>query len=155
MSSREAGPDNPKVDGPTVDRKRVPVVPSRLRILDDAGTRGVLLGSRCRQCGEHFFGFIAFCQSCTSADIEPVELGNCGTLRSYTIVRVPPAGWPGPVPYALGQVEMPQGPNVISEVVGCPFEELRVGMSMSLALAVGGQDGDGNDVIVYKWRPSS
>ena len=81
-----------------------------------------------------------------------MELANHGTLYSYTIVRVPPAGWPGDVPYALGQVELPEGPHVLSEVIDCLYEHLKVGMELELALVVGAEDDEGRDVIVYKWR---
>jgi uncharacterized OB-fold protein len=131
---------------------RVSVSPPRMKLLNDQGTEGVLLGTRCRQCGEHFFGPVVFCQSCTSRDLEPVELSKHGTLYSYTIVRVPPEGWPGGVPYALGQVELPEGPHVLSEVVDCPYEELNVGMRLELTFAVSGEDRDGREVVVYKWR---
>jgi uncharacterized OB-fold protein len=136
------------------EKKRLPVIPSRFRLLNEDGTEGVLLGKRCRACGEHFFGDVVFCRRCSSTDLEPVELSKHGTLYSYTIVRVPPAGWPGDVPYALGQVELPEGPHVLSEVVDCPFERLRVGMALELAPEVGGEDAEGNEVVVYKWRPA-
>ena len=134
------------------EKKRVPVVPSRLRLLNQEGTLGVLLGMRCRACGEHFFGSVVFCRSCTSTDLEAVDLSDRGTLYSYTIVRVPPAGWRGAVPYALGQVELPEGPHVLSEVVDCPFEQLKVGMVLEMVPLVDGEDGEGNEVVVYKWR---
>ena len=134
------------------EKKRIPVVPSRLKLLNEEGTEGVLLGARCRRCGEHFFGSVVFCQRCTSGDLEPVELSNRGSLYSYTIVRRPPDGWKGNVPYVLGQVELPEGPHVLSEVVDCPFEGLKVGMALELALVVGGEDAEGNEIVVYKWR---
>ena len=114
----------------------------------------MLLGTACSGCGAHFFGSVVFCQGCTSADLKPVELGPRGSLYSYTVVRVPPAGWQGDVPYALGQVQTQEGPHVVSEVVGCPFESLKVGMEMELALVVGGEDPEGNELVVYKWRPA-
>ena len=135
------------------EKKRVSLVPARLMLLNEEGTEGVLLGTRCRQCGAHFLGGVPFCQNCTSNDLEPVELSKEGTLYSYTIVRVPPAGWQGSVPYALGQVELPEGPHVISEVVECPFEQLKVGMNLELALVVGSEDAEGTQMVVYKWRP--
>ena len=134
------------------ENKFVSVSPARLKLLNEQGTDGVLLGRRCRRCGEHFFGDVPFCQNCTSDDLESVELSKSGTLYSYTIVRVPPAGWPGGVPYALGQVELPEGPHVLSEVIDCPFDQLKVGMKLELALLVVGEDGEGNGVVVYKWR---
>ena len=76
------------------------------------------------------FGPATFCQSCTSDRLEPIELNRHGTLYSYTLVRVPPAGWPGPVPYILGQVELPEGPQVLAEVVDTPVEDLAIGMEV-------------------------
>lgn len=135
------------------EKMRVSVDPSRLKLLNEEGTEGTLLGTRCRHCGEYFFGQVEFCQKCTSADLESTDLGQDGVLFSYTIVRVPPAGWQGTTPYALGQVALPQGPHVLSEVLECPFHQLRIGMKLQLTLAVGTEGGEGTQVVVYKWRP--
>lgn len=137
------------------------VDPKRLKLTTSDGTEGVLLGFRCRECLVHVFGPATFCQSCTSGRLEPVELSKRGVLYSYTIVRVPPAGWPGPVPYVLGQVELPEGLQVLAEVVDCPEADLKIGMAVELALRPvkteppltppdkGGDEG----VVVYKWKP--
>ena len=135
---------------------RISASPSKLRLLDHAGTRGALLGSRCLQCGSHTFGTVPSCQACYSTDVESVELGEEGTLYSYTLVRTPPPGWQGEVPYLLGQVELPQGPHVVSQVVDCPPEHVRIGMKMLLHLdEVGSSDPDNDEVMmIFKWRPA-
>ena len=126
-----------------------------MRITNDAGTEGTLIGFRCRDCGVTVFGPATFCQSCTSFEVEPADLGSQGILYSYTIVRIPPAGWPGPVPYVLGQVQLPDGPQVLAEVIECDYSDLSIGMAVKLAIqAVPAQEG-GNDKLVYKWRPAS
>ena len=132
----------------------VSVDPRRLRITDETGAQGTLIGFLCRECGVSVFGSATFCQSCTSFDLEPVDLGQTGTLFSYTIVRIPPAGWPGEVPYILGQVELPSGPQVLAEVIDCEYSGLTIGMPVELAVqAVPSQEG-GDDKLVYKWRPA-
>ncbi len=131
--------------------------PERLKLTNEAGTEGVLLGLRCRECGVAVFGPATFCQSCTSDKLEAIEFGQHGTLYSYTVVRVPPAGWPGPVPYILGQVELPEGPQVLAEVVDTPVEDLNIGIEVELVLraAAGeGPDSDKSGKMVYKWRPA-
>lgn len=83
-----------------------------------------------------------------------MDLGREGSLFSYTIVRIPPAGWPGPVPYVLGQVELPSGPQVLAEVIDCEHSGLVIGMPVELTIqAVPSQEG-GEDKLVYKWRPA-
>ena len=127
---------------------------NRLKLTNEEGTQGVLLGFRCRDCGGHVFGPAIYCQGCTSVELEPVELSKQGTLYSYTVVRVPSPGWPGPVPYVLGQVELPEGPQVLAELIDCPETALRIGMAVELALQpVKAGEGD-TEKAVYKWRPA-
>ncbi len=125
----------------------------RLKLSNEEGTEGVLLGSRCDDCGIVVFGPATFCQRCTSSNLASTELSKQGVLYSYTIVRVPPQGWPGDVPYVLGQVELPEGPQVLAEVVDCPEADLKIGMPVELDLrSVSGAE-DGPEKVVYKWRP--
>ena len=126
----------------------------RLRLTKDDGSEGVLLGFRCRQCDTVIFGPGTFCQSCTSDQLEPVEFDPHGTLYSYTIVRVPPAGWKGPVPYVLGQVQLEEGPQVLAEVIDCQEQDLAVGLPVTLTFKnVSWEDTD-EEKVVYKWRPA-
>ena len=132
----------------------ISVDPTRLKLTsDDAGT-GTLIGFHCKDCDTTVFGAAVFCQACTSRNLEAVELGVKGTLYSYTVVRIPPAGWPGNVPYVLGQVELPQGPQVLAEVIGCDYDDLEIGMEVEMALQVVSTENGGPDKAVYKWRPA-
>ena len=141
-------PDMPDSDTP------VSVDPNRLKITNDDSSEGTLVGFRCNECSTTVFGPAVFCQSCTSTDLEAVDLGAKGTLFSYTIVRIPPAGWPGEVPYVLGQVELPQGPQVLAEVVDCEHDDLKIGMAVELTLQAVAAENGRPDKAVYKWRPA-
>ena len=132
--------------------QRVSVTETRLKISED-GTRGVLLGKKCQDCGQNFFGAPQFCLKCTSANLKPVELTGEGVVTTYTIVRQAPPGWQGDVPYLLATVRIPEGPHIASEVVDCPEEDLKVGLAVELTMRVGGTDKNGNEIVVYKWRP--
>ncbi len=83
-----------------------------------------------------------------------MDLGGLGTLYSYTIVRIPPAGWPGDVPYILGQVELPSGPQVLAEVIDCEQDDLVIGMQVELAIQAVAPNEGGAEKLVYKWRPA-
>ena len=142
-------------DMPDLEQPSTPISidPTRLRITNDSGSTGTLIGFQCKECKTSVFGPAVFCQSCTSRNLEPVDLGVQGILFSYTIVRIPPAGWPGDVPYALAQVELPQGPQVLAEIIGCEFDDLKIGMEVEMTIqSVPAEDG-GPDKAVYKWRP--
>ena len=136
----------------------ISVDPNRFRLIHDAGSarpEGVLLGCRCEGCGVVVFGSATFCQHCTSDRLKPVELSREGALYSYTIVRAPPAGWPGPVPYILGQILLPEGPQVLAEVIDCDPEDLAVGMPVELAVHLVTEADSDTTRAVYKWRPTS
>ena len=131
------------------------VDPGRLRLGDVRGASGTLIGMRCQDCGIYVFGQAVFCQACSSARLEPADLSRTGTLFSYTIVRVPPDGWPGLVPYVLGEVEIPEGPHILAEVVGVAHEDLKVGMDVRLALQEVRPGESGPTLMVYKWAPAA
>ena len=136
---------------PTKQVKRIPVI-RNLKLSED-GSKGVLIGRRCRKCGEYLSGAPVFCLNCSSNELDPVEFGQQGVLRTYTIIYVPPSGWKGDVPYILGSVELREGIEVLSEVIDCPKEAIKIGMPMKLVLKVGGLDSEGNELMVQKWQP--
>jgi uncharacterized OB-fold protein len=131
--------------------KRVPVV-RNLKLSED-GMRGVFIGKRCRNCREYLMGNPVLCLNCSSQEFDAIEFGTEGVLRTYTVIYVPPPGWKGDVPYILGSVELPEGVEVTTEVIDCPKEAIKVGMKMKLVMKVGGQDAEGNELIVHKWQP--
>ncbi len=126
----------------------------RLQLMDDSGGKGVLMGRRCRRCQVCVFGPAIFCQACSSDDLESVQLSGQGTLYSFTVVRVPPAGWPGKVPYTLGEVELPEGPHVLAEIIDSEPGGLKLGMTLELALERVTVVESNQVLAVYKWRPS-
>src|SRR5205823_2166488 len=73
-----------------------------------------LLGSRCEDCGEHFFPRRAVCAKCLSERTADVLLGPRGTVYSYTFVHFPLFGSTRleHVGYGVGQVDLPEGPRV-------------------------------------------
>lgn len=131
----------------------VSVDPARLRLDADDGSAGTLLGMRCLDCSVFVFGLAVFCQACTSSRLAPADLSRSGILYSYTIVRVPPSGWPGQVPYVLGEVELPEGPHVLAEVIGVAEDDLEIGIDVELALQRVTSEESEKPRIVYKWTP--
>ena len=131
------------------------VDPQRLKLNCDEGVTGVLIGFQCLECRVKVFGQATFCQSCASSNLEPVEFSASGILFSYTIIRVPPAGWPGPVPYILGEIALPEGPHVLAEVIGIQESDLSIGMNMELTIQSVKVTESDQEKAAYKWRPSN
>jgi hypothetical protein len=133
---------------------KVSVAPERMR-LNEEGTEGVFLGTKCDECGLCVFGDSVFCVRCTSSDLKAVDLSPDGTLYSYTIIHAPPAGWKGPVPYILGSVKLPEGPQVLSEVIDLDPGAVEINMPMKMVLRAGEADDEGREIMVYKWQPTT
>ncbi len=119
-----------------------------------------LKGSRCRNCGEVLMGKATVCGNCSKEDMEELTLSNKGTLWTYTIIRSqPPGAYKGPVnpfiPFAEGLVELPEGIRIVAPVKDCDFDKIRIGMPLELVVHELFQDGDGNKVIAFYFRPLS
>jgi len=132
----------------------VSVDSQRLQLTNDDASTGTLIGFKCNECEASVFGPAIFCQKCTSTNLVAVDLGDKGVLFSFTIVRIPPAGWPGDIPYVLGQVELPSGPQVLAEVIDCEHDDLKIGMAVEMVLKAVPAENGGPDKAVYKWRPA-
>jgi len=116
-----------------------------------------LMGSRCHDCEEVFLGKVVACQCCQSENLESITLGRTGKLYSYTVVRHrPPGNYKGPEPfepYAVGLVELPEGVRILSPLIDCHFDELKIGMNLELVIEKLYEDEEGRNVLTYKFRP--
>ncbi|MEU5214718.1 bifunctional MaoC family dehydratase N-terminal/OB-fold nucleic acid binding domain-containing protein [Streptomyces sp. NPDC020807] len=90
-----------------------------------------LLFQRCRACATPRFPWLPGCADCGSPDWEAVEAGGTGTVFSYVVMHHPhfPAFDP---PYAVGLVELAEGVRIVSNVVGVPYDKVRIGMPVRL-----------------------
>ena len=112
-----------------------------------------LIGSRCGDCGEHFYPRRAICAKCLSDSMADAELGPRGTLYSYTFVHFPLFGSTKAehVGYGVGQVDLPEGPRVQVPLAGTQ-DEFRVGQPVQAELESLREEGD-KDVVIVRFRP--
>jgi len=123
----------------------------------ERGGKLQLLGCKCADCGEVFFGRreIGLCGYCQSKRLKEIRLSTKGRIYSYTVVmQRPPVYYQGPVPYAIGFVELPDGVRVETLFTDCEFDDLKIGMEVEVVLRSLHQDEEGNDVVTYMFRPA-
>lgn len=89
-----------------------------------AANRGQLLFGRCKACGETHFYPRTRCPRCLAADTELVEASGSGTLYSYSVMRR------AKVPYAIAYVTLEEGVTMMTNIVGCGPDELKIGMKL-------------------------
>jgi uncharacterized OB-fold protein len=99
-----------------------------------SGTQeGRLRIKRCNACRRAHFYPRPFCPHCWSEDVVWEDASGRGTLYTYSVVYhndLPP--FPERVPYVAAIVELDEGPRLMTNVVDCPFDQLRVGMGLEV-----------------------
>ncbi|MET7618835.1 OB-fold domain-containing protein [Streptomyces sp. NPDC005408] len=90
-----------------------------------------LLIQRCGGCGALRFPWLPGCGACGSAEWDTVEASGAGTVYSYVVMHHPPFPAFAP-PYAVGLIELAEGVRMVSNVVGVPYDKVRIGMPVRL-----------------------
>ncbi|MDX1447246.1 Zn-ribbon domain-containing OB-fold protein [Lishizhenia sp.] len=66
----------------------------------DVAKSGKVLARKCKKCGELHLATVYFCQNCGNPEFENAILEGQGSIATYTIITVPPAGFEKYTPYA-------------------------------------------------------
>lgn len=118
------------------DRRQKPVRPSPVVSRDNAGFwEGVdqhrLLIQRCTDCGTLRHPWLPGCNACGGPDWDTVEASGEGTVYSYVVMHHPPFPAFDP-PYAVGLIELSEGVRMIGNVLGVPYDKVRIGLPVRL-----------------------
>jgi uncharacterized OB-fold protein len=134
-------------------RALVPVSAGYFTVPDDSTEPPKLLGTRCADCGEHFYPRRAICAKCLSERTADVLLGPRGTLYSFTFVHFPMFGSTRVehVGYGVGQVDLPEGVRVQVPLAGRQAD-FRVGQTVKTEIDTLREE-DGSDVVILRFRP--
>ena len=98
----------------------------------DGARRRELMLQRCPRDG--FFHYPrSRCPYCLGDDWSWEKASGRGELHAFTIDRIghDPA-LSSRIPFAIGVVELEEGPRMTANIVGCELEDLRVGMALKV-----------------------
>lgn len=130
--------------------KPVPVPSSVTQPYWTAAREGSLVAPRCESCGTLFFYPRMLCPSCMGDKFSWETLSGKAVVHTFTVVRQ--AAHPGfidDVPYVLAIVETAEGLRMVTNVVGCDPEDVRIGMPLEVVF-----DEMTPEISVPKFRPS-
>ncbi|MBT3076879.1 MULTISPECIES: OB-fold domain-containing protein [Streptomyces] len=127
------------VERPT--ERKMPLRPRPVINRDNAGFwAGVaehrLLIQRCTRCATLRFPWLPGCNACAGQEWDTVEASGEGTVFSHVVMHHPsfpafdPSGEGGP--YAVALVELVEGVRIVGNVVGVPYDKVRVGLPVRL-----------------------
>lgn len=108
-----------------------------------------LVVQRCTSCGQRRFPPRELCSSCWSRDTEWVPVSGRGAVFSfYWMHQIYHPGFAAEVPYAVVIVALEEGPHMLSNIVGCSREQLRIGLPVEVTF-----EDASDEVTLPKFRP--
>jgi uncharacterized OB-fold protein len=114
--------------------KPVPEVTEELRPFFAAARERRLVVHRCSKCGHRRFPPREICSRCLAREAEWVPSSGRGTVVSYNVMhQVYHPGFAAEVPYPVVLVELEDGGRMISNVVDCPLDRVRIGLAVEVA----------------------
>lgn len=141
---------HPAVSAPTTSGLPAPAPHPTLetQAFWDATAEGRLLLRRCDDCGLVIWYPRHLCPDCGTWNTSWMEASGRGTVYAATVVRRGQGPYREAAPYVVAYVELDEGPRVMTNVVGCPPEEVRVGQPVEVVF-----DDTGEGRSLYRFRP--
>ena len=90
----------------------------------EAAAAGRLLVKRCTACGESHHYPRPLCPFCGSDKTEWRPASGRGSVYSYSVMRR------APVPYALAYVTLEEGVTMMTNIVDCDLDAIRIGQAV-------------------------
>jgi uncharacterized protein len=116
-------------------------IPQRFRL--EAG--------KCKKCGKVFFPPRLICDSCKCREFDDINLSSEGEIVSYTVIHTPPSNFSDEAPYAIAIVNLGGEAKVLTQVVDCEFDELKVGVKVRVEFRRIQEDGK-SGVLQYGYK---
>ena len=132
-------------------KKPLPRVDEESRGWWEALARHELYFQRCRDCGTKRFYPRALCPRCLSSATEWVRASGRATVYSFTVTYQNQApGFREELPYVLAIVELDEGVRIMTNVVGCAPDAIRIGMRVEVVF-----DDVTAEITLPKFRPAA
>ena len=130
--------------------KPLPRIDEENRPWWEALKRHELYIQKCRDCGDRRYYPRALCTNCLSSRIEWVRCGGKGKVYTWTATMQNQApGFREALPYVMAYVELDEGLKVLTNLVECKPDEVRIGMPVEAVF----EDAT-PEVTLLKFRPA-
>jgi len=103
----------------------------------EAAERGELVFRACPSCGTRFRPLSEWCPGCWSMEMHWQQASGMATVTHVTVVHQPPDE-AFETPYALALVDLDEGVRVMTNVVGCDPDAVRIGMRVEVTFVARG-----------------
>ena len=91
-----------------------------------AAAEGRLMIGKCTACLKVHYYPRAVCPFCFNGKTELQQASGNGTIYTYSVMRRTP------IPYAIAYVTLSEGPTMMTNIVDCDLDKIRIGQSVRL-----------------------
>jgi uncharacterized OB-fold protein len=105
---------------------------------------------RCNECDTVLWFPRRHCPSCWTENVSTFDASGKGVVYSFTIIRKGAMLYKESGPFVVAYVELAEGPRVMTNIVDCDVEAVKVGMPVEV---VWHDTGKGNSL--YRFRPTA
>jgi uncharacterized protein len=126
-------------------RKPLPAIAPEAKPFWEAAAQNKLVMQRCRDCNAWVWTPRPLCNECGSTEIEWTPMSGKGEVYSFTVIRqvvgrAASKAFEPDVPYVVAWVDLNEGPRMITNIVGCPIEDVKLGMQVSVVFEQASKD---------------
>lgn len=114
----------------------------------DATRQGRVLLPRCKRCAFVIWYPRSHCPECGHAHVEWFEASGWGSIYSFTVVRRGEGVYRDVPLYVLALVELQEGPRVLTNIVECNIEALRIDLPVHAVFS-----STGDTAALLRFRP--
>lgn len=136
-------------------RKPLPAIAPEAKPFWEAAAQNKLVMQRCRDCNAWVWTPRPLCNECGSTEIQWTPMSGKGEVYSFTVIRqvvgrAASKAFEPDVPYVVAWVDLDEGPRMITNIVGCPIEDVKLGMQVSVVFEQASKD-----IWLPKFKPAA
>ena len=134
-------------------RKPLPAITTEAQPFWDAAAQNKLVMQHCKDCGAWVWTPRPLCNECGSEHVEWTPMSGKGEIYSFTVIRqvvgrAASKAFEPDIPYVVAWVDLAEGPRMITNVVGCSVDQVKLGMKVSVVFEQASKD-----VWLPKFKP--
>ncbi len=119
-------------------RKPLPAITPEAKPFWDAAAQNQLTIQRCQECKAWVWTPRPSCNECGSERVEWTPMSGKGEVYSFTVIRqvvgrAASKAFEPDIPYVVAWVDLDEGPRLITNIVQCPAESVKLGMKVAVA----------------------
>ena len=118
-------------------KKPLPAITTEAKAFWDAAAQQKLVMQRCQDCRAWVWTPRPTCNECGSDRLAWTPMSGRGEVYSFTVIRqiagrAASKAFEPEVPYVVAWVDLDEGPRMITNIVGCSVDDVKLGMKVAV-----------------------